>query len=171
MFSKILVAFDGSDHSALALERAIEIAKQDNASIVVFFSIQHFFRTARNFPIPFLNMNMNMSMNMNMNASEIDVQSEQAVYDSHKELGERILNAAKEKVEEAGLTCEIELAENETPVEAAKNIVQSKGIDLVVVGAGGIHNALGRAVIGSVSSGIANNVCCNILIMRAECKT
>jgi nucleotide-binding universal stress UspA family protein len=162
MFQKILVAFDGSDHATFALERAIEIAKLDNASIVVFFAIQHFFRTARTFPIPFLSMSVN--------AYELDEQSEQAIFNSHKELGERLLNAAKDKVEEAGLTCELELVENSTPVDAAKELVQNKGIDLVVVGAGGIHNALGRAILGSVSSSIANNVCCNILIMRAECK-
>ena len=163
MFSKLLVAFDGSEHSMLALDRAIEIAKQENASITVFHAVQHFLRTARNYPIPFLSLNIN--------AYELDEQSELAVYNSHKELGERMLDAAKQKVEEAGIECETVLVENTSPVDATKDLVQSKGIDLVIVGAGGVHNALQRAVLGSVSTGIANNVCCNILIMRAECKT
>lgn len=163
MFSKILVAFDGSDHAVLALERAIEIAKQDNAFIVVFHAIQHFFRTARTFPIPFLGLNLNNY--------DLDEQSEQVVYNSQKDLGERMLDLARKKVEEAGLDCEIDLVEEKGPVDAAKDLVKDKGIDLVVVGAGGVHNALSRAVLGSVSSGIANNVCCNILIMRAECNT
>ncbi|HME52845.1 MAG TPA: universal stress protein [Candidatus Lokiarchaeia archaeon] len=163
MFSKILVAFDGSDHASVALDKAIELGKQGNASIVIFYAVQHFFRTARTFPIPFLSMSVN--------AYDLDEQSEQAVYNSHKSLGERLLVEAKQKVEDAGLSCETELVESTGPVEAAKDLVRDKGIDLVIVGAGGVHNALGRAVLGSVSTGIANNVCCNIMIIRAECST
>ncbi len=161
MFTKILVAFDGSDYASAALDRAIELGKIGNATLFVFNGIQHYYRATRSYPIPFLSMSMD--------AYHMDDVAENQIYQSHKDLAERLLAAAKKKVEENGLKCETILVENSSPVEAAKELVSSKLIDLVIIGAGGVHNALSRAVLGSVSSGIANNVCSNIMIIRTGC--
>lgn len=147
-----------------ALDKAIELAKLDQAklaSVLVFNAIQHYYRTARTYPIPFLSTSID--------AYALDEKTEDQIYQSHKTIAERLLADAKKKIESAGLTCETFLVENNTPVDAAKELVSSKGVDLVIVGAGGVHNALSRAVLGSVSSGIANNVCSNIMIIRTEC--
>ena len=161
MFNTILVAFDGSDHASWALNKAIEIAKTDHSSIIVFHSIMHYYRPMKSYSIPFLSFKME--------DYGLDAKSDELVYQSHKDLGERLLAEAKKKVDAAGVKCEAKLVENRGPVDAAKELVDSLGIDLVIVGAKGIHNAIERAVLGSVSSGIVNNVCSNVLVMRSEC--
>jgi nucleotide-binding universal stress UspA family protein len=165
MFAKILVAYDGSPHAQWALLKAIEIGKIDKSEITVYHSVQHYFRTVKlNTFFPLLGSSSMKEDNMG-----ISLDAEAAVFRSQMAIGERLLAEAKKKVEDAGLKCAVELIENQGPVEAAKHLVETKGMDLVVVGARGVHNAVERVLLGSVSSGIVNSVCSNIMIMRSEC--
>ncbi len=165
MFKKILVAFDGSDHASYALSKAIEIGKLYNSEITVFHSIRHYFRTVKvNTFFPSFG-----SSSMGQDNFNISPDAEEAVFQSQKNIGERLLAEAKKRVDDAGLKSVIELVENQGPVEAAKHFVETRGIDLVIVGARGVHNAIERLFLGSVSSGIVNSVCTNIMITRSEC--
>ena len=163
MFNKILVAFDGSDHAKWALDKAIQIAKQnDSAEIIVYYAIRHHFRPMRMLPFPFLSPT-------NDDPLALDPAAEQQVYQSHKELAERVLKEAGKKLKDGQVKGRLELVENSSPVDAAEELVEKEGIDLVIVGARGVHNAVERVLLGSVSSGIVNHVCSNILVMRSEC--
>ncbi len=164
MFDKILVAFDGSDHSTWALNRAIELAKQFKSHITVYHAIKHNFRTG-SIQIPFIPF-----LGRTEDPLALDIETERLVYQSYKNLAERILTAAGKKLEESGVKHDVELVENSDPVDAAKELVDRRGIDLVIIGARGIHGTLERVLLGSVSSGIVNSVCTNILVMRSECK-
>ncbi|MEX2684244.1 MAG: universal stress protein [Candidatus Sigynarchaeota archaeon] len=170
-FKQILVPFDGSDPSSWSLQNAIEIGKLHNSQIIVFHSIQHYFHTVKAITsIPFLGMLNTSSMPpMGQDSLAIDADAEARMFQTQKAIGERLLSEAKKKVEAAGLKCEVILVENTGPVEAARDLVQKRGIDLVIVGARGVHNAIERIFLGSVTSGIVNSVCTNIMIMRSEC--
>nr|MDO8085506.1 universal stress protein [Candidatus Sigynarchaeum springense] len=170
-FNQILVPFDGSDHSVWGLQNAIEIGKQYNSQIIVFHSIQHYFHTVKaTTSIPFLGMLSTSSMApMERDQLAIDTDAAERVFQSQKSIGERLLSEAKKKVEAAGLKCEAVLVENMGPVEAARDLVEKRGIELVIVGARGVHNAIERILLGSVTSGIVNSVCTNIMIIRSEC--
>jgi nucleotide-binding universal stress UspA family protein len=171
MFAKILVPFDGSDHSVWSLQNAIEIGKLYKSEIIVFHSVQHYFRAVKvNTFFPFFGMSTTSPMSsMGKDPLAIDPAVEEQVFQSQKNIGERLLAEAKKKVDAAGLKCETMLVESQGPVEATKELVEKMGIDLVIVGARGVHNAVERVLLGSVSSGIVNSVCTNIMIMRSEC--
>ncbi|NMC04430.1 MAG: universal stress protein [Candidatus Lokiarchaeota archaeon] len=170
-FRQILVPFDGSDHSIWSLQNAIEIGKPNDAQIIVFHAIQHYFHTVKPATyIPFLGMlNATTMVPMGQEPLALDRDAEERLFQSQKEIGTRLLAEAKKRVEAAGLKCETLLVENKGPVEAARELVEKRGIDLVIVGARGVHNAVERLLLGSVSSGIVNSACTNIMIMRSEC--
>jgi nucleotide-binding universal stress UspA family protein len=171
MFNKILIPFDGSDPSVWSLQNAIEIGKLYKSEIIVFHSVRHYFRTVKmNTFFPFLGMSTTSpTLTMNQDQLAIDANAEEQLFQNQKRIGERLLAEAKKKVDAAGLKCETILVEFQGPVEAAKELVEKMGIDLVIVGARGVHNAVERVLLGSVSSGIVNSVCTNIMIMRSEC--
>jgi nucleotide-binding universal stress UspA family protein len=170
-FRQILVPFDGSDHSIWSLQNAIEIGKQNNSQIIVFHAVQHYFHTVKPTTyVPFLGMLNAPSMSpMGQDQPSIDHDSEERLFQSQKDIGTRLLAEAKKRVEAAGLKCETLLVENKGAVEATRELVENRGIDLVIVGARGVHNAIERVLLGSVTSGIVNSVCTNIMIMRSEC--
>ncbi len=168
MFAKIIVPFDGSAHSMWSLQNAMEIGKLYKSEIIVMHSVQHYFRTVKVntfFPI----LGMSNATPLNQDQFGIDAAAEESIFQSQKNIGLRLLDEAKKKVEASGLKCETILVENMGPVEATRDLVEKRGIDLVIVGARGVHNAVERVLLGSVSSGIVNSVCTNIMIMRSEC--
>ncbi|MBN2151698.1 MAG: universal stress protein [Candidatus Lokiarchaeota archaeon] len=176
MFNKILVPFDGSDHSVWSLQNAIEIGKLYKSEIIVYHSIKHYFRAVKaNTFFPFFGLatsagsTMSQLTGMEADPMALDPAAEEQVFRSQKRIGERLLAEARKRVEAAGLKCETILTEFQGPVDAAKDIVEKMGIDLVIVGARGVHNAVERVLLGSVSSGIVNSVCTNIMVMRSEC--
>ncbi len=168
MFAKILVPFDGSAHSIWSLQNAMEIGKIYKSEIIVLHSVRHYLRSVNAnayFPI----FGMSNVTPLNQEKYGISASEEAAIFQSQKNIGVRLLEEAKKKVDASGLKCETVLAENMEPVEAVKDLVEKRGIDLVIVGARGVHNVVERVFLGSVSSGIVNSVCTNIMIMRSEC--
>nr|MDO8117154.1 universal stress protein [Candidatus Sigynarchaeota archaeon] len=159
MFNKILVAFDGSDHATWALNKAIELARKFNSHVTVYHAIKHNFRTGT-VQLPFIPF-----LGRTQDPLALDVETERLVYESYKNLAQRILTEAAKKLEHAGVGHKVELVENSDPVDAAKELVDQLGIDLVIIGARGIHGTLERVFLGSVSSGIVNNE----IRVRSEC--
>lgn len=158
----ILVPFDGSDMAIWALNKAIEVGKPDSAKIYVYHAIKHNIRTARPALFPFLSADTNFSFGLTPD-------TEQEIYNSQKQLAERILQEAKKILEASSLDYEIKLVENLGPVDGAKDLVDAYNIDLVIVGARGIHGTLERVFLGSVSSSIVNEVCTDVMVVRTSC--
>ncbi|MBD3188385.1 hypothetical protein GF325_16235 [Candidatus Bathyarchaeota archaeon] len=162
MWKNILVAFDGSDHAMWALDRAIEIGKKDQSKITVFYALKHNFKRVTPTIFPFFSQDED--------PFSLDPATEARVYQSQKNMAARILKEAGKKLEESGLEYDLELIENVGPVDAAMELVKLREIDLLIVGARGVHGPIERLVLGSVTSGIVNKVCeANILIIRTAC--
>lgn len=160
MYKKILVGVDGSPHGAKALETAIHLAEQFKADLQVFHAIKHHFQLPL-FPI-FPNMSYQMASGVDLNDESL-----QALYEAS---GKQIIEAAKQQVEEMGVTLEGELdfhlETDLSPADYAEIAVREHSIDLIVLGCVGHHSGAKMALLGTVASKILNDAPCNVLIVR-----
>ncbi|MGO4888712.1 universal stress protein [Anaerobacillus sp. MEB173] len=141
-YQTILVAIDGSDESKKAFAKAIDIAKKDEAKLIIthvidtrsFATVEHYDRT-------------------------IITRAEQ--------YGKEMLEECKVQAEKAGVpNVSIVLEFGAPKVKIPKDIVQKYEVDLVVSGATGL-NAVERFFIGSVSEAITRHSKCDVLIVRS----
>ena len=143
------MAFDGSEPAFWALDRAIKIAKRDKASITVYHAIKHHFRFFQAALFPFFSSE---------DVFTLPTDIEDKVYQNQLEIAKRVLQEAGKRLEGTGIEHDLELVENLDPVTAAKELVSSKNIDLVIVGARGLHGALEKLFLGTVCTGIVNKI-------------
>ena len=141
MFTKILAAVDGSEISARAVEKAADLAKQNNAELHLIYVIETGFIS----PGP--------------GDSVRDL-----VHQRFEAEGKETLEKLTAKAAEAGITAEPHLEvghAGNTIIETAKNLA----CDLIVVGSLG-KSKLDRLLLGSVSSHVVNYAKTNILVIR-----
>ena len=141
MFTKILTAVDGSDISELAVEKAVTLAKQNNAELHLIYVIETGFIT----PGP--------------GDTVRDL-----VHKRFEEEGATILEKSSEKAKAAGVAVESHLEVG----HAGNTIINSAdklGCDLIIVGSLG-KSKLDRLLLGSVSSHVVNYAKTNILVIR-----
>ena len=141
MFTKILTAVDGSDISELAVEKAVTLAKQNNAELHLIYVIETGFIT----PGP--------------GDTVRDL-----VHKRFEEEGATILEKSTEKAKAAGVAVVSHLEVG----HAGNTIINSAdklGCDLIIVGSLG-KSKLDRLLLGSVSSHVVNYAKTNILVIR-----
>lgn len=141
MFTKILTAVDGSDISELAVEKAVTLAKQNNAELHLIYVIETGFIT----PGP--------------GDTVRDL-----VHKRFEEEGATILEKSSEKAKAAGVAVVSHLEVG----HAGNTIINSAdklGCDLIIVGSLG-KSKLDRLLLGSVSSHVVNYAKTNILVIR-----
>ena len=145
LIGKILVAIDGSDHADHALGYAIDLASKYSAKLLLLTVVPPVF-----LPLPSLN-----------------VVKSQAIADASSEL-EKVFKAALSKAEErarrvSSLSVFTRL-EHGNPDEVIVETAKTGDFDVVVVGSRG----LGRRdfALGSVSSRVAENASCPVLIVK-----
>jgi nucleotide-binding universal stress UspA family protein len=136
MYSKILMAYDGSPTSQHALKQAVELAQGLGASLRIVHVID---------------------MGWLPDSPEIVLDLEELAK-ARRAGGERILTEAREMAQAAGITPETRIAETATPAEhAAESIAEEAArwpADLVVLGTHG-RRGLQRLLLGSVAEQMA----------------
>lgn len=138
MFEKILVAFDGSDHSIKALRMAIDLARKYSAAVSVV--------TAVNLPeLP--------------DRGGRDTETYDGGFSPELERAAAI--AAEEKVSVVTHFLRGKAA------NTILRFAEDNQFDLVVVGARG-RNAVQRFLLGSVSSHLVNNLKCPVLVVKEK---
>ncbi|MGB8001145.1 MAG: universal stress protein [Anaerobacillus sp.] len=138
--ANILVAIDGSDSAEVAFSKAVELAIQDHASLLIAHVID-----TRNFSTFEL----------------YDIATERA-----EDFGKRLLKEYEEKAAIAGLTDVKTVVEYGSPkTKIARKIAPQHHIDLIVCGATGM-NRVERLLMGSVSEHITRNATCDVLVVR-----
>lgn len=140
-YKNIIVAVDGSDASAEAFKKSIQIAKRNNSRLIVtnivdsrtYATVEAYDRTLANRA------------------------------ESHaQELVEGYVASAKE----AGLTNIVQCIEYGSPkIKIPKEITKQYNADLIICGATGL-NAVERFLIGSVSESITRYATCDVLVVR-----
>jgi len=136
MYSKILVAVDGSDTSIYALKQAIELARSLSATLRIVHVVDMSW-----LPI----------------GPEIAIDTA-VMRAARRGAGENIISAARDLAQEAGFEAEVALIETETPIQhVAEAIVREAArwaVDLVVLGPHG-RRGLQHLLLGSVAEQMA----------------
>ncbi|TFG23140.1 MAG: universal stress protein [Promethearchaeota archaeon] len=170
MYDKVLIAMDNSEDAFRAAERVIEIVKSGNSQatkgkpefksdtkIVAFHSIKHrTFPSTLPIPVP-------SSFGRTYTVPRVDYRKLEQEYREH---GEKILNKVNEKFNDANLSVETRLVEDEKPEDYISKVVDEEGFDLVALGCKGEHSKLEELVMGTVANDVLNNANSDLLIVR-----
>lgn len=142
-YKNILVAVDGSKESEQAFKKAVQVAKRNNSKLFI--------------------------------AHIIDIRAFESISSFDESMADEAEKAAKETLASyLTYTKEHQLTDVEYLIEygspktvIARELQQSKNIDLILLGATGL-NVMERILIGSVSSYVARHAHCDVLIVRTD---
>lgn len=140
-YKKILVAIDGSAESELAFEKAVNVAKRNDAALL----LTHVIDTR---------------------ALQSVATFDATVYEKLEREAHDVLNELEEKARAAGLEKVTQIVEFGNPKSLlAIDIPDREGADLIMLGATGL-NAFERLLVGSSSEYILRNAKIDILVVR-----
>jgi nucleotide-binding universal stress UspA family protein len=140
MFTKILVALDGSEPSKRALNVAVDLAEKYSANILLLSVVQRVSHVR----------------------ADLDHEYKETLKARHKKL----LMKSKKKIEEnkPSLRVSTKLLEGR-PAKKIIEMVKKDYFDLIVMGSRGL-GGVSRHLLGSVSDRVTNEADCPILIVR-----
>jgi nucleotide-binding universal stress UspA family protein len=142
-YNYILVAIDGSEESECALEKSIEIAKRNNAKLLLAHVID-----TRSFLL--------------IDSYDPDIA------DRANKLAVDMLEKYQTQALDAGVShVQFEIDYGSPKVKIPKEMSKKHKIDLIICGATGM-NTVERFVIGSVSEHITRHASCDVLIVRSQ---
>lgn len=144
MFTKILIAIDGSKASMKALDKAIELNQSLQAELYILYVQKHYSR---------------------LEASMYSLTDKPSAGEGMKEYGEELVKEAKAQVLVNNLEAKVRGFIKVGPVaRTIEQFAKDKGIDLIVVGSRGSGDSEGF-MLGSVSHKIASITDIPILII------
>ncbi len=140
-YKKIIVAVDGSEQGEKAFEKAVSVAVENNAELILAHVIDtRSFATVAAF--------------------------DQSVASKADEFAKEIMDKYTKKAAQAGVVKVEKAIEFGSPrAVIPRDIAEKYDADLIICGATGL-NTVERFIIGSVSEGIARNAPCDVLIVR-----
>ena len=139
LFEKILVPFDGSEHSIWALGKAVQISKKVGGEITLI----HVYSISR---------------------SAITPRQVYRYAQAMRKHGEGILEDGKKKAEAEGVQVQTLLVDGHT-VEEILKVAREGNFGLVVIGARGVSK-IKELLMGSVSEGVTKLAPCPVLVVR-----
>ncbi|MDC3412656.1 universal stress protein [Aquibacillus sp. 3ASR75-11] len=140
-YKVIVVALDGSKASELAFDKALDIAKRNNAKLI----LSHVIDT-RTF-------------------ATVEAYDRTLALRSERH-AEELLRHYQQKAQSVGITeVELNIEYGSPKIKIAKDIAPNHGADLIICGATGL-NAVERFLIGSVSESITRYASCDVLVVR-----
>ena len=146
MFDKVLVALDGSEHAAMALQTSIRLAQRCDAALILFHSVQvSAFRSDYDFRV---------------------VESAREVYRRiGREQADAILQEAEDTARAAGIVNVTRVVGDGDPVKALLKVIHGTPVDLIVVGTRGL-TGLREIAMGSVAHKMTVAAPCPVLIVK-----
>lgn len=133
MYNSVLVPTDGSDDSLIAVEHAIDVADQYDATL----HTQYVIETTQ--------------------ATEVLDESEQAeLLGPLEEAGEQAVEEVVEKASAAGVTCDAAVVEQGTPADRILDYVTRNDIEMVVMATRG-RTGESRELMGSVTETVVRS--------------
>lgn len=146
-YQKILVGVDGSPQAHAAFARAIELAKQNDAALII---------------ASVLNSDKYVGLGMALGANYINKAAEVDLLGRLQDSGRVLLNQAKA----AGvIDVTLEITEGNSKTALAEDLVAKYSADLVVIGATGT-NMVERVLIGSNAHFIVQHAKVDVLVVR-----
>ncbi|WP_067842972.1 universal stress protein [Amphibacillus sediminis] len=142
-YKRIVVAVDGSQASLKAFTKAIQVAKRNNATLI----IAHVVDTKT------------------ISTAEI---YDQSMINRSESYANQLLNEYKAKAEKEGLKhVKTHIDYGSPKVRIPKYVAKAYKADLIMCGATGL-NAVERFLIGSVSENITRYAPCDVLVVRSD---
>ncbi len=140
-YKNIVVAVDGSEASEKAFTKSLDIAKRNDARIILAHVVDsRTFATAEAY--------------------------DRTLADRAEEYAKELLDSYVDNAKSAGIDNLIRCVEYGSPkVKIAKDIANDFHADLIICGATGM-NAVERFLIGSVSESITRYASCDVLVVR-----
>ncbi|AVK62314.1 universal stress protein [Lactobacillus sp. CBA3606] len=149
-YKKILVGIDTSEQSQLALDKAIAIASQNQATLDIVTII-----------------NTEKFIGITQGPMGFGATNPQILDDLTTDLKAN-LAAARQTAEKAGVTeVRVHLHSGNSKLLLATTLPELYGNDLIIVGATGL-NAISRILIGSNAAYVVRNAACDTLIVRTD---
>jgi len=144
LFSRILVALDGSDYSLKALDFAVDLAKKYQSQLVLVHVV--------------------MRQIYAINPPEAGILAGTAIVRELEAEGKAILAKGEQTVKAQGVPVEIRLRQG-VPAEELLRAAAEEKADLMVLGSRGLSQV--RAfLLGSVSDKVSHHAKCPVLIVR-----
>lgn len=140
LFSKILLAYDGSDASNKALLKAAELTKTSPSSKLEVI-------TAFDFPRIFLGAPIPASVNK-----------------EYYDLAEQTTDEAKKRLADQGVDAKVELIQG-SPAEVILDYANENGFDVIVIGSRGL-GGIREFVLGSVSHNVVQHARIPVLVVK-----
>jgi len=154
MYSKILVALDGSANSRKALDHAIGLAEKSGAKITLI----HVYSVI----VPLVPAGDVLASPTTATPAFTAV-ADKLTMETEK-LGAKILDDAEKVVKERGISVDKVLREGDIVKEIVAE-AQKGGYDLIVLGHRGMSR-LGELLLGAVSEGVSHKAPCPVLIVK-----
>jgi nucleotide-binding universal stress UspA family protein len=146
MFDVIVVGTDGSDTAAVAVEKALEIARLSGGIVHVVHAYQ-------------LVSAGQMASAVTAGAPTIDIER---LNQGIEATGGGVVGHVAEQAERSGVKCEAHLRTDD-PAHALIDVAEQVGADLIVVGNRGMSGV--RRMLGSVPNKVSHHSPCSLLIV------
>jgi len=144
MFSRILVAVDGSPFAERALAHAVDLSKKYEAKLLIVHVVLRRFYA--------------------VTPSEAGVLATTVFVKEMESEGKKIIAKSDEFAKEAGVTYECRLLQG-VPADEIVRLAQAEKVDLIVLGSRGLTEV--RAfILGSVSDKVTHHAKCPVLIIK-----
>lgn len=157
MFSKILVATDGSSHAQSAIDVATDLAGKYNAELVLLHVLQ------RNVSDSLRHM-AEVEYGATLHAGG-SAQSEAALYEAITDIGRRILERGRDLAAEKGVDKVRMLTTEGDPAHQIIDTAKEQGADLIVMGSRGLSDLKGL-LMGSVSHKVSQLATCTCITVK-----
>jgi nucleotide-binding universal stress UspA family protein len=151
LFKNILVPLDGSKYSQLALETAIELAKQFQSNITL---------------IHVNSLSAITPLNIYENTKFINPDKLVNLISTTREVGFNILAQGKKKVEAHKIPVKTKFKEGHV-VQEILTTTREGHFDLIIMGAKGISK-IKEISIGSVSEKVLRNAPCSVMVLKTR---
>lgn len=149
---KILVALDRSSQSEIVFEQALELAKKEEAALMLFHCLPFETHGVGSYADVFGRQLINFSVEL------------QKVLDQESEQARQFLRNYCQKATEQGVSTEWDFKIGDAG-SRVRELAKAWDADLVVVGRRG-HRGLAEIVLGSVSSYVIHQVSCSVLVVQ-----
>ena len=151
-YQKILVALDRSSQSEIVFEQALELAKKEEAALMLFHCLPFETQGVGSYADVFGRELINFSVEL------------QKVLDQESEQARQFLRNYCQKAAEQGVSTEWDLKIGDAG-SRIRELAKAWDADLVVVGRRG-HRGLAEIVLGSVSSYVIHQAPCSVLVVQ-----
>jgi nucleotide-binding universal stress UspA family protein len=146
---KILVATDGSENAARAVEKAADLAKQYDSELIIMYAFA---------PVPPAYFEKGFTFPADEYYSKYSEQADKAA--------ERLVREAVEMTKEAGVNARGEYMRTASSIaHAILELASGEEVDLIVVGRRGT-GGFEKLLLGSVSNAVVAHAHCAVLVVR-----